>query len=200
MNVNAPGPGSGNPLSRRRLLRIGGLAGAALAGGSLLVMRGGGDEHYRSLCPGASPVVLSQKELGVLAALCDRVCPAPDQAHVGAQVVRVAERIDRELSFHTPKMQSDLKAALLVMEHGGLLHLSTTRFTRLSPEAQDAHLEAMMTGGSELERQVIGNLRLLALFFYYVDERTWAAIHYDGPFQPRKAPPADSRLPENTHG
>lgn len=198
--MSAPGPASGNPLSRRRLLRIGGIAGAALAGGAWLVMRGGGDEHYTGLCPGAAPVVLSVKELGVLAALCERVCPAADEAHVGAKVVRVAERIDRELAFHTPKMQADLKGALLVMEHGGLLHLSATRFTRLSPEAQDARIEAMMTSGSELERQVIGNLRLLALFFYYVDERTWAAIHYDGPFQPRKAPPADSRLPEARHG
>lgn len=198
--MSAPGPADGNPLSRRRLLRIGGVAGAALAGAGLLLMRGGGDEHYRSLCPGATPVVLSLKELGVLAALTERVCPAPDEAHAGAKVVRVAERIDRELAFHTPKMQSDVKGALLVMEHGGLLHLSTTRFTRLAIDAQDARIEAMMTSDSELERQVIGNLRLLALFFYYVDQRTWAAIHYEGPFQPRKAPPADSRLPEAPHG
>lgn len=163
-------------------------------------MRGGGDEHYRSLCPGASPVVLSLKELGVLAAVCDRVCPAPDETHVGPRVVRVAERIDRELAFHTPKMQEDLKSALLVVEHGGLLHLSATRFTRLSPEQQDARLEQMATGDGEIERQVAANLKLLSLFFYYVDQRTWKAIHYEGPFQPRKAPPADSSLPEATHG
>jgi hypothetical protein len=190
----------GNPLSRRRFLKVGGVVGVAVAGGAWLAMRGGGDEHYRSLCPGASPVVLSQKELGVLAAFCDRVCPAPSATQPGPRVVRVAERIDRELSFHTNTMRSDVKAALFVLEHGGWLHLSTTRFTRLSPDAQDAALTRMGIDGNELERQVFSNLKLLALFFYYCDERTWKAIHYQGPSAARKAPEADSRVGEAAHG
>lgn len=198
----SPGPKApGNPLSRRRLLKVGGVAGAALAGGAWLVMRGGGDAHYRALCPGASPVVLSVKELGVLAAFCDRVCPQPGAAQPGPRVVRVAERLDKEFSFHTGKMRSDFKAALLVLEHGGWLHLSATRFTRLSPAAQDERLARMGVEGSEIERQVFSNLKLLALFFYYCDERTWKAMHYDGPFAQRKPPPADSSLPaEAPHG
>lgn len=191
----------GNPLSRRRLLKIGGVVGATVAGGAWLAMRGGGDEHYRSLCPGAKPLVLSTKELGVLAAFCDRVCPAPSDAQPGARVIRVAERVDRELSFHTAKMRSDVQAALFVLEHGGWLHFSTTRFTRLSPDAQDAALTRMGIDGNEVERQVFSNLKLLALFFYYCDERTWKAMHYDGPFAARQAPEADSRLDaEAAHG
>ncbi|MEW5738677.1 MAG: gluconate 2-dehydrogenase subunit 3 family protein [Myxococcota bacterium] len=189
-----------NPMSRRRLLRVGGVVGAALAGGTWLVMRGGGDEHYRGLCPGAQPKVLSVKELGVLAAFCDRVCPAPSQSQPGPRVVRVAERIDKELSFHHAKMQSDVKAALLVLEHGGWLHLSATRFTRLPAEAQDSYLARMGVTGNEVERQVFASLKLLALFFYYVDERTWKAMHYDGPFAAKKAPPADSSLAGGAHG
>ncbi len=181
-------------LSRRRLLQVGGLTGAALAVGGALVMRGGGDEHYRALVPGATPRVLSPKALGVLGALCARVCPAPDATHPGAAALRVAERVDKELLFHTPKLKSDVEAALLLVEHGGLLHGEGTRFTRRPPEAQDAYLQRMGVTASALERQAFGSLRFLVLFFYYVDERTFPTIHYAGPFVPRKAPEADSRL------
>jgi hypothetical protein len=183
-----------NPLTRRRFLRISGATAAALAGGGALLMRGGGDAHYSSLAPGAAPRVFSVKELGVLAAFCDRACPQPGGLHPGPRLLRIAERIDKELTFHTAKLRADLKAALLVLEHGGLLHLSTTRFTRLSPDEQDAHLERMAVQGAEVERQVVSNLKLLALFFYYCDERTWKAMHYDGPLVARKAPEADSRV------
>jgi hypothetical protein len=190
-----------NPLSRRRFLKIGSVAAAALSGGAWLAMRGGGDEHYRGLCPGAAPRVLSVKELGVLAVFCERVCPEPGELQPGARVLRVAERIDKELSFHTAQMQSDVKAALLVLEHGGWLHLSTTRFTRLSERLQDTYLTRMGIDGHEVERQVFSNLKLLALFFYYCDPRTWKAMHYDGPLAAKKAPEADSSLDaEAAHG
>ncbi len=183
-----------NPLSRRRFLVTGGLMSGALVVAAGFFMRGGGDAHYASLLPGATPEVLSLKELGVLAAFCDRVCPQRSESEPGPRETRVAERIDRELGFHTLQMQSDVKAALLLLEHGGVLHFDATRFTRLSPHAQDAWLQRMAVDGNALERQVFGNLKLLSVFFHYCDERTWKGVRYDGPFQPRKAPPADSRV------
>lgn len=187
-----------HPLARRRFLAVGVVGGAALAAGGWLAARGGGEAHYASLCPGARPRVLDVKELGVLAAFCARVCPEPGSAHPGPAAVRVAERIDRELSFHTAKLRADVRAAIFLLEHGGWLHAAPTRFTRLGGPEQDAYLRRMGVDGRELERQVFSNLRLLALFFYYVDDRTWGAIGYNGPFVPRMAPPADSRPPEST--
>ena len=172
---------------------MGGLTGAALAVGGALLLRGGGDQHYRGLVPGATPRVLSPKALGVLAALCARVCPAPSEGHPGAAALRVAERVDKELLFHTPKMRADLEAGLLLVEHGGLLHGEATRFTRRGPEAQDAYLARMGVRGTALERQAFSSVKLLALFFYYCDERTWSAMHYEGPLVARKRPEADSR-------
>jgi hypothetical protein len=183
-----------NPLTRRRFLKVSSVTAAALATGGALLMRGGGDAHYRSLVTAETPRVLSLKELGVLSVFCDRVCPEPGGKHPGPRVLRIAERIDRELSFHVAKMQADVKAALLVLEHGGVLHLSPTRFTRLGPGEQTRYLERMAVDGSTVERQVISNLKLLTLFFYYCDERTWSAMHYEGPPMPRKAPEADSRV------
>lgn len=150
-------------------------------------MRGGGDAHYAALVDGAQPRTLSVKELGVLTVFCRHVCPA------GAQT-RVAARIDKELTFHTAQLVRDLRSALLLLEHGGVLHLSTTRFTRLRDAEQQAALERMASDGNALERQVIANLKLLALFFHYCDERTWSGIHYEGPLLPRSAPAADSRV------
>lgn len=176
-------------LTRRRLLEVSLVTAGALGAGSALLMRGGGDEHYRSLVPpGAAPRVLSEKELAVLRVFCDRVIAARAPSAVEA---RVAERIDRELQFHTARMKSDLKAALLLVEHGGPLHGRTTRFTRLTAAEQDAHLTRMALGLS-VERQAFAGLRLMAIFFYYCDERTWPGIHYAGPMATRKRPPADS--------
>jgi hypothetical protein len=125
----------------------------------------------------------------VLTALCDRFIPV---ASPGPRAVKVAERIDLELSFHHPQLIRDFKSALLLVEHGGVLHGSATRFTRLAAEEQDARLLAMAVDGIEVERMAASQLKLISVFFYYCDERTWKDIHYDGPMAQRKAPPADS--------
>ena len=155
-------------------------------------MRGSG-EHYRRLLGGAAPVVLSVKELAVLIAVVDRLLPATP-GWLSARDARVAERIDRELTFHTRKFQGDVKAALLVLEHGGLAHGRGTRFSKLRPEAQDARL-AEAASGNQLERQAFSALKVLASFFYHCDERTWSSIHYEGPLVQTASPPeADSRV------
>lgn len=134
----------------------------------------------------------------MLLALCDRLLPGGPPS---ARALKIAERIDLELSFHHAKLVEDFKSALLLVEHGGVLHASATRFTRLSPEAQDARLEAMALDGVEVERMAASQLKLVAVFFYYCDERTWKGIHYDGPLVKRSAPPADSNpFTERGHG
>lgn len=111
-----------------------------------------------------------------------------------AREARIAERIDRELSFHPRKFQGDVKAALFVVEHGGLARGQLTRFSKLTEAEQAARLEKMVEG-QDLERQAVSALKIFACFFYYCDERTWASIHYQGPLvQTASAPEADSRV------
>ena len=177
------------PLTRRQMLKLTGFGAGALGLSAALLMRGGGSAHYRSLLPGGLvPRTLGEKELAVLHAFCDRIITADRPT---AREARVAERIDRELAFHAPRLRRDLGAALLLVEHGGPLHLQATRFTRLRPDAQDARLTAMSVG-LDLEQQAFFGLRLVCTFFYYCDERTWPGIHYGGPMTARKPPPADS--------
>lgn len=179
-----------SPFTRRRLLKLTGLGALALAGGSAVFM-GGSSAHYRRLLGGVSPKTLSPKEMAVLLAVVARILPdAPGR--LSAKEARIAERIDRELAFHPKRFQDDFRAALLLVEHGGWLHFSPRRFSRLSPPEQEAHL-ARMSQGSALERQAFNALRMVSCFFYYCDERTWKDIGYQGPLVSVRSPPeADS--------
>lgn len=169
------------------------MSGALFALGGLIAARGGGRGHYLALAPpGVRPLIFSDKAFGVLCVLCERVLPPKDPSRPDAREARIAERIDKELTFHTPRMQRDVELALLFLEHGGLLHATATRFTQLRGEQQDALLQKMLEG-AQFERQAINALKLLALFFYYADDRTWKGIHYAGPQGiARKPPSADS--------
>src|SRR5262245_3304006 len=103
-----------NPLSRRRFLKISAAGAATLGIGGYLWLLASNRHYARILPKNAQPRVLTLKELAVLAVFCDVVLP--EKAHE----IRVAERIDRELAFHPPRLQKDVKNALLVLEHGGV--------------------------------------------------------------------------------
>jgi len=180
-------------VNRRGFLKVTGGAALLLAGGSALFMRRADSRYRRLLPPGAAPSVLTEKELAILCAVCDRLLPGGEPT---AREARVAERIDRELTFHGSKLQADVKHAILLVEHGGWAHLRPTRFTALDDDEKDAHLLKMQEGAS-LERQALAGLREMAMFFYYCDERAWPRLQYPGPLVsiPSK-PEADSNLVE----
>src|SRR5437899_1780898 len=103
----------------------------ALAAGAALTMRSlsGASLEYRALLRDAigerAPSVLSEKELAVLVAVVDAMIPDRDGAP-SAREVGVALRIDSELRFQGEKLVRDVKSALFVVEHGGVLHASTS--------------------------------------------------------------------------
>lgn len=184
--------------SRRGFLVGSASALAALGAGAALVMRGDPDA-YRALVrepDGAvpKPERLSIKELAVLTALCDRLAPATS-GFPSAKELGIARRIDRELMFLRGKLTDDVQGALFVFEHGGLAHGSASRFCALDDAGKDERLAAMWAG-SVLERSCVAGMRILALFFYYADERVWSPIGYAGPLVGHRSPPAadSSRL------
>jgi hypothetical protein len=150
--------------------------------------------HYTALLPsGARPRTLSAKELAVLCVFCSRVV-GDAAGTVSSETTQVALRIERELEFHHQKMVEDIKASLLLVEHGGLIHGSFTRFTRQDEAAQHQRLLDMTSSSVELERAAFAALRLMAVFFHYTDEKTWPGIGYAGPLVPVPSPPpADNR-------
>ncbi|MEW5851392.1 MAG: gluconate 2-dehydrogenase subunit 3 family protein [Myxococcota bacterium] len=180
-------------MDRRGFLKVSAVTGSVLAAGSSLLMSGCSD-HYDAMIPsGLTPQTLSGKEFAILCTLVNHLIP-DEPGHPTVRDTRVAQRIDRELAFHQGKMIDDFKAALLLVEHGGVAHGTFTRFSRMTSEEQEQRLAQMVESALEVERQAFASIRLMAVFFHYTDERTWPHIHYAGPLIPvPNPPPADNR-------
>jgi hypothetical protein len=116
------------------------------------------------------------------------VLPADGQ-NPGADELGVPARIDRELSFHSERLQSDMRDALLLVDWSPLL-TRLRRFTHLSDAARDAELRAMMTSGLAWRRSAFQGLKFLVVFFHYTQDASWPAIGYDGPWVKRLPPAA----------
>lgn len=164
----APAPRS----TRRRFLR------RALGGGALLL---GGLTLHQSLGYGDAPFALqalSDKEARVALAAAARVLDglAPE---VQLEAVRW---LDGYLARQSDELRRELRALLHLVEHSPpLLLRRLSRFTRLGPEAQDAHLRAFTESGNALLRQGGRGLKALLFMGAYGQPATWDAIGYGGP-------------------
>ncbi len=174
-----------HPISRRGFLVRSAGASALLAGGGVL---GCDDDHYgRLLRAGDAPLVLAPREFAILRAFGKRILPG-DAENPGADSLAVPTRIDRELSFHRPALQNDVRDALLLVEWWPLL-TRLTRFSALSDTEQDAELSAMMTSRLVWRRAAFQGLKFLIMFFHYTQDASWPVIGYHGPWVAR-VPPA----------
>jgi Gluconate 2-dehydrogenase subunit 3 len=164
-------------ISRRRFLRtsIFGVAALGLAGvvGRHLGGYAVDDGVARRL------KVLSPKEYTILAAIARRVLaggPSPDE-------LEAALHADAYLANVPEPLTADVRSLLQLFEHAHL-----TRFTRLSPEAQDEVLRAWQSSGLALKRQGFQALRTLCFMGYYRDARTWPMLGYTGPMKTAAKP------------
>ncbi len=178
---------SRHAMSRRGFLVRSAWLTAALGAGTLACGQGGAD--YAALLPeGEAPSQLPLREYVVLRSVADRLVPAAG-SQPGALALGVPARIDRELSFHGPKLREDLTAALRLVEWWPLA-AQGSRFTRLGAAAQDGVLEAMARSRLAARRTAFQGLKFVTVFFTYTQEPTWPAIGYDGPWVPRNRPAA----------
>ena len=84
-----------------------------------------------------------------------------------------------------PRHTERIAAHLLALE-------PRDRYLRFGYSANDEQIRRYVEG-LDFERQIFGALKLLAMFFFYSDDRTWKGIGYSGPMGTiRKFPPADS--------
>lgn len=180
-------------LDRRGFLTVAGLSAVALAGAGGWLAWDSRDASYQARAQGAKPVALTVPELVILRAVADAVITERKGAPKVSEA-QVAERIDRELSFHGGKLLSDVKAAVALMERAPLLDLVGTRFTDLPLERQAIVLARSETSPWLLRRQAFVGLKFLICFFYYSDERTWDSIGYGGPLVAEKPYEGGNRL------
>ncbi len=170
-----------HPISRRGFLVRSGGFGIALALGGCV---GEDDAGYRALlAPDEAPVALPVREYAVLRAAARRIVPEGPQ-NPSTDALRVAERVDRELDFHSERLRRDVRDALRLIEWEPLL-THFTRFTRLDAEDQDAVLRSMSQSRIAVRRSAFAGIKLLVVFMYYTSEAAWPSIGYDGPWVPR---------------
>ncbi|TJY65116.1 hypothetical protein E4T66_02510 [Sinimarinibacterium sp. CAU 1509] len=170
-------------LARRRVVRALALVPTAVGGSFAL---GACSAHDAPGPDGRPLLALSAAQARTLEAVAEAVAPTAG-GFPSAREAEVMRRFDEELSFVSPSIRDDLKAALGVLEYLPPLYGHFGRFSHLDRSARQALLQQMCSSRVELLRAIGGNVKILVQFFYFAHPKTWAATGYDGPF---------GRLPE----
>ena len=175
-------------LSRRRVLAFG-LGGAALLGlgGGLSWLTMG----YR-VGPDDVPVALSTKEMAVVRALVDCLFPA-EGAFPSGVALGVHQRIDEEVWSSPAHVQSDLKAAIQLLEHLPPAYGYPGRLSSLPTEQRRACFLDLLAAGPQTVARAAQALKQLSHLFYYAADEAWGAIGYDGPWVSTPRPPPSSQ-------
>lgn len=121
---------------------------------------------------------LTRKEYAIVSQAAVRILGLPDETRE-----TIGYFIDDLLADLPGTSQGQARLMLRVVEHGThLFDLKVKRFTRLSPEEQDAYLEGWMRSTLGARRVIFRALKTLAAFGYYGQDEAWEAIGYDGPW------------------
>lgn len=172
---NPPDDKGAGRVGRRGFLKRG------LIGGVLLSAAGGLGlwPSAAGVAPRQALLVLGERHFAILAAIAARTVTAP-----GADPVAIAHGVDATLARSPREVQDDFLRLLLVFEGaltGLLLDGRIGPFTRLSPEAQDAALEAWRDSRLVLRRTGYIALKKLTIAAYYATPESWAGVKYPGP-------------------
>lgn len=176
---------------RRRLLKRG------LVGGALLLVGGALPLALRSTLvrrkPARPPRLLSETEHAVMAAVAARIVPGDGAgaAWPTADALDCAGKVDTLMATAHPAVAAEFRQLLHLFENGlvGLAVAgSPTPFTRCSPAAQDARLEAWRRSRVALLRSGYEALKRLAQATYYSSPEVYALVGYPGPPEVPRGP------------
>jgi hypothetical protein len=165
---------------RRRFLAKG------VVGGALLAAGGAGIALWPTRLgpkPRRPLLLLSPSEHAVLAAAAARIVPHEGQ-WPSAESLEVAEKIDALMATTIVSRGVDYKRLLGLLENGlfGLFTTGRPRpFTALSPESQDARLEAWRRSRLLILRSGHAALVRLVHATYYSSPEVYALMGYPGP-------------------
>lgn len=122
--------------------------------------------------------LLSPKEYAILNALAKRILSLDKNDSVD-----VAFSVDQYLATLPKVYQSQFKGLLLLFEHTPFLfEFQWSRFTNLPPEAQDRFIRGWAESSIGWRRSAFQAVKRFCTQRYYMDERTWKRIGYDGPW------------------
>lgn len=165
-------------LSRRRFLKGALLSAGALGTGAAV---SGCSTDAGSGADGKPLLFLNTHEVATLTALGEAIIPTQKGFPSLAQAEVIA-RLDEELSFVGDAIQSDMHAAISVLEFAPIVYRHFGRYSRLDVTARREILSKMMASRSEILRAVSTNMKVLIHFMYFGHRSSWDAIGYDGTF------------------
>lgn len=172
--------------TRRQLLRLGLLGGAALAVGGV----GLGLQSTVPRAPAGPLRSLGPREYAVLSAIADRICPG-GAGLPSATALGVPDQLDAFLVGLHPGDVADLGRLLLLIENalpGLLFDGRLVTFTAAAPEVQDRILEGWRTSGLRFRRMAFKALHNLCSGAYWANPAVYAATGYPGPPANLQAP------------
>jgi hypothetical protein len=178
-----------NP-DRRRLLKRG------ILGGVLLFVGGALPLALRSTLVKGTPrrlALLTVEEHAILVAVIGRLVPGDGAGATWptAEALDCAGKVDALMASVNPSMGAEFRRLLRLFENAlfGLVTAgSPTPFTRCSPAAQDARLEAWRHSRVALLRSGYQALKRLAHATYYSSPEIDALIGYPGPPEVQRGP------------
>jgi hypothetical protein len=162
---------------RRVLLGIGGLAATGMAGVTALTLQAG------RAWDGPAGSVLTQEELGIVAALVEVFCPAVPGLPGGLEL-DVPSKVDALLAANALGVGQEVKQVLALLESplvGLVLDGRATPFSSSSAEVRQATLLSWQQSDLALRRTAFKALRALCLGSYWSDPRVWRHCGYPGP-------------------
>jgi hypothetical protein len=166
------------PMKRRRLLKIGAVSAAALAGAGALLM---------NVEPGLREGKLTDAGRAVFRAVAravlDGALPAGEEAAQRALDAHLG-RLDGVIAGFAPPVQDEItQLVTLLASAAGRIGLTGLRpaWPEASVEEISAALTSLRYSSLELRQQTYHALRDLTNAAYFADESTWPLLGYPGP-------------------
>lgn len=175
-----------SPLTRRSLLRTGGMSAALLALSRLRAL----PATAQATAPaGAALRVLSPRDARILSAIGERMTFSGDPGLPRFADTAALSTIDTALLQLPAGDAQRLSWALLLFEYGPPLFLGRpSTFSGLTAQWQDAYLAGWADSRFHTRRIAFQAFKNLTMLGYYSQDATWPAIHYGGPWAPKGRP------------
>jgi hypothetical protein len=172
------------PTTRRGFLRLLG-SGAALAALSRLPAL---PAAARAATPGAR--FFDEPQTEILTQVVERMVASGEPDAPRVRDSGALATIDALCATLAPELSGPLPALLRLVEWGPpLFEMRFARFTRLTPEEQDASLRGWMQSRIGLRRTAFLALRNLAMLGWYSQAESWPGVGYAGPLLPQSPAP-----------
>ena len=114
-------------------------------------------------------------------ALVEALLPGGDGLPSGLDI-GIPQRLDEEIWAAPDPLTADLKAALLLIEHGAPAVGAFGRFSSLGIAARQEFLRAILASNVDVFVQVVMAFKQMAHLYYYANEAVWPLIGFDGPW------------------